>query len=83
MKNTTAADDRVLNGADRNLVGSVKAELRAEFDEVDETFIHFSDTTDETWQYVEVCFPDQAEMTRNGVNAAFQDFTNCSISHNL
>jgi len=50
-------------------IKDLKSKIRMKFDKEKTSLVHSTDTTSEGWEYVDVCFPDQASEIEKEINA--------------
>ena len=56
-------------GFERFRIRNLKEVLRKQFDTPSRGAVHSTDTTQESWEYVEVCFPNEVDEIKSEVNS--------------
>lgn len=65
----------------RRGIRKLKESLRTRFDSGDESIIHSTDSTEEAWEYITVCFPEDVSAIRKETDSFFENLHISTIGH--
>jgi len=68
-------------GFERFRIRNLKEELRSTFDKDGRGSVHSTDNSQESWEYIEVCFPDEVEKIREELDAYAKSSLFTKIAH--
>ncbi|MCA9366603.1 hypothetical protein KC722_03425, partial [Candidatus Kaiserbacteria bacterium] len=70
-------------GFEQYRVRKLKELLRQSLDGGDKSSVHSTDNTRESWEYIEICFPDKLEVIKDEVQAYLKPSRLATITHVL
>lgn len=64
----------VANAIPRRMgIRKLKEDLRAQFDSDNASIVHSTDNTEEAWEYIQTCFPEDAEKIREEIESLYKN----------